>query len=60
LQVAKVLAPLLTHALALGRPESDVLVEDALKLLKVIISSSQQLSPEYQVGPPVVNHSCME
>ena len=46
------MGPLLAHALTLGRPDSDVLVEDALKLLKAIVTSSQQLSPEYKVNPP--------
>lgn len=59
-QVAKVMAPLLAHALTMGRAESDVLIEDSLKLLRAIITSSQQLSPEYKVTlnlSPEINRS---
>lgn len=48
-QVAQVLPFLLKHALNLGHPESEVLVEDGLQLLQIVLKRSEQLLDQYRV-----------
>lgn len=54
--IAQVLPPLLAHALDLRNPESDALVEDALKLLRVTLSGCSQLAPQLQASAPSSRH----
>ena len=48
--ISQVLLPILAHSLDLANPETETLVEDALKLLRVTLSGCQQLTPALQVA----------
>ena len=55
-RTVQVLLPLLDHGIDVSNPESETLVEDAVKLLSATLSGSQQLPPPLLVCIVPLHH----